>query len=104
MPSRRPQSSALVDADARSLVAALFAALLSAVTAAAQDVPPASWTDLNHNLLLGIVLNNRTTDRLATFRRLMDGSLAATPADLRTAGIRPELGRVNSEASFRSAR
>lgn len=74
----------------------------AAAPAIAQEVPPpdALAPDAatpSQDLLLGVIVNDRSTGTLATFRRLPDGRLAATPGDLRTAGIKPDIGSVNGD-------
>ncbi len=83
----------------RSHVAAwcMLVALGAGAPAIAQDVPPPDGADPNQDLLLGVVVNDRPTGALATFRRLPDGRLAATPGDLQTAGIKPEAGAVGPD-------
>jgi len=43
------------------------------------------------------MINGRQTDILSTFKRLPDGDLAATPADLQTAGIKPDGGQLRED-------
>ncbi|OWJ66103.1 fimbria/pilus outer membrane usher protein [Inquilinus limosus] len=80
----------------------------TAAPAAAQDAPssqdvpppdalPTGGPDASQDLLLGVIVNDRSTGTLATFRRLPDGRLAATPGDLSTAGIKPGIGTVNND-------
>ncbi|MGO1080919.1 fimbria/pilus outer membrane usher protein [Inquilinus sp. CA228] len=80
----------------------LLLALGAAAPAIAQDVPPPDvpppdGVDPSQDLLLGVIVNDRSTGTLATFRRLPDGRLAATPGDLRTAGIQPKIGTVDGD-------
>lgn len=65
---------------------------IAGVPALAQDKP----TTNNSELLLGVTINNRSTGVLATFKRLLDGKLAASPQALQNSGIKSKGGRLNS--------
>ncbi len=67
--------------------------------ARAQEFPRADPQALEapQGLLLNVVVNGRNGGALTSFQRLHDGSLAATPADLRKAGIKPEVGTANGD-------
>ena len=102
MQSTRRRRSPAADLRVKSRVATwcLLVALGAAgatAPAIAQDVPPPDGADPSQDLLLGVIVNDRSTGTLATFKRLPGGRLAATPGDLRTAGIQPKVGAVGAD-------
>lgn len=63
----------------------------------AQDVPGDSVSSADvQDLMLGVTMNDHGTRTVATFKRLPDGELEAAPDDLRTAGIKPEMGTTDA--------
>jgi len=101
--TRRRPSRAVKSRIAACCLLAALATTGAAAPAAAQDVPAPQDTSPqvvpgdSQDLLLGVTVNDRSTGTLATFKRLPDGRLAATPGDLQTAGIKPKIGAVNGE-------
>ncbi len=75
--------------------------LLSAVfipsLAFTQEAPPSDTRSVSNDLLLGVLINDHPTAQLANFKILTNGKLAAAPADLRVAGIKPETGTINRD-------
>ncbi len=71
------------------------------VPALAQEVPSVGSVDGTQDLLLGVVINGQSTGTLATFKRMPDGTLTATPGDLQTAGIKARMGTAGSDGLIR---
>lgn len=94
MPSTSPRP--LRAAKARLATWCIIAALdvtAGTLPAMAQDVPAAS----SHELLLSVTINDRPTGVLATFKQLPNGTLAAAPGQLQSAGIKSKIGKVNAD-------
>lgn len=48
-------------------------------------------------LMLGVIINEQTTDALAAFKLQSNGKLSATPGDLETAGIKSKVGTTGPD-------